>query len=68
MLTLALGGLFLGVKAFEYQAKFSHGIYPKSPHSQIFEKADVNYSQAVRLPLGGTEGRIAGSRGKDGNR
>jgi cytochrome c oxidase subunit 3 len=51
LLTLALGGLFLGVKAFEYQAKFSHGIYPQSPHSQIYEKADVNYSQAVRLRL-----------------
>jgi cytochrome c oxidase subunit 3 len=51
LLTLVLGGLFLGVKAFEYQAKFSHGIYPQHPHSQIYEKADVNYSGAVRLRL-----------------
>jgi len=27
-LTLILGGVFLGVKAYEYNAKFSHGIYP----------------------------------------
>lgn len=51
LLTLVLGSVFLGVKAFEYRAKFSHGIYPALPHSQIFEKADVNYAQAVRLRL-----------------
>lgn len=50
-LTLILGSVFLGVKAFEYQAKFSHGIYPQHPHSQIYEKADVYYAQAVRLRL-----------------
>ena len=39
--TLALGTLFLGVKAYEYQAKFSHGIYPWSPRSRVFEKPDL---------------------------
>ena len=28
LLTLLLGTLFLGVKGYEYQAKFAHGIYP----------------------------------------
>ena len=51
-LTLVLGSVFLGVKAVEYQAKFSHGLYPQYPHSQIHEKADVYYAQAVRQRLG----------------
>lgn len=51
LLTFVLGSIFLGVKAFEYRAKFSHGIYPALPHSQIYEKADVYYAQAVRLRL-----------------
>ncbi len=48
LLTLVLGTVFLGVKGFEYQAKFSHGIYPQKPRSQIYEKADVYYASAVR--------------------
>lgn len=48
-LTFILGSVFLGVKAFEYRAKFSHGIYPGLPHSGIFENANVNYAAAVRL-------------------
>jgi cytochrome c oxidase subunit 3 len=51
ILTLALGSAFLGVKAFEYRAKFSHGIYPWLPHSRIYENPDVYYAQAVRLRL-----------------
>jgi cytochrome c oxidase subunit 3 len=51
VLTLVLGTIFLGVKAFEYNAKFSHGIYPALPHSRIYEKPDVYYAQAVRLRL-----------------
>jgi cytochrome c oxidase subunit III len=64
VLTLALGTVFLGVKAFEYRAKISHGIYPALPHSQIYESAGVNYAAAVRLrvaelknPLAATEKR-----------
>src|ERR1700733_1525059 len=41
LVTLALGAVFLGVKMIEYNAKFSHGIYPMKPHSRIYEKADV---------------------------
>ena len=46
-LTLFLGSVFLGVKAFEYRAKFAHGIYPQKPHSLIYEKPDVYYAAAV---------------------
>ena len=49
--TFALGSVFLGVKMYEYNAKFQHGIYPFSPHSQIYEKADLNYAAVVRLRL-----------------
>jgi cytochrome c oxidase subunit III len=51
LLTLLLGLIFLGIKMYEYSAKFSHGIYPSKPHSQIFEKPDVYYAQAVRVRL-----------------
>ena len=51
VLTLVLGVLFLGIKMVEYNAKFSHGVYPQHPHSQIYEKPDVYYAQAVRLRL-----------------
>jgi cytochrome c oxidase subunit 3 len=51
LLTLLLGAVFLGIKMYEYNAKFSHGIYPAKPHSQIFEKPDLYYAQAVRTRL-----------------
>jgi cytochrome c oxidase subunit 3 len=46
--TFVLGSIFLGVKAWEYQAKFSHGIYPWKGHSQIYERPNLYYAQAVR--------------------
>src|SRR3972149_4854549 len=52
LMTLLLGSLFLGVKAYEYQAKFSHGLYPRRPHGLVYEKADVHYAAAVRARLG----------------
>ena len=54
LLTLLLGGLFLGVKGYEYQAKFSHGIYPMAPRSLIHERPDLYYGSAVRARLGET--------------
>jgi len=51
VLTLVLGTVFLGIKMVEYDAKFSHGLYPQHPHSGIYEKPDVYYAQAVRLRL-----------------
>src|SRR5262249_29939857 len=35
-ITLALGGVFIGIKAVEYNAKFSHGILP----GHVFERLD----------------------------
>lgn len=51
LLTLLLGGVFLGVKMFEYSSKFSHGIHPAKPHSLIYEKPDVYYVAAVKQSL-----------------
>ena len=51
LLTFLLGCLFLGVKAYEYSAKFSHGIYPAAPHSRIWERPDLYYGSAVRARL-----------------
>jgi cytochrome c oxidase subunit 3 len=50
--TFLLGSLFLGVKAYEYQAKFSHGIYPWAPRGLIYERPDLYYGSAVRARLG----------------
>jgi len=49
--TLIFGSTFLGIKAGEYNSKFSHGIYPKKPRSQMYEKADIYYVAAVRNRL-----------------
>jgi len=54
-LTLVLGGVFLGVKMYEYSAKFAHGIYPATPHSRIYEQPDVYYASAVRERLNSSE-------------
>jgi cytochrome c oxidase subunit 3 len=51
LVTLLFGAIFLGVKAYEYNSKFSHGIYPAHPHSNIFERADIYYASAVRARL-----------------
>ncbi|HET6879617.1 MAG TPA: heme-copper oxidase subunit III [Pirellulales bacterium] len=48
IITLALGGVFLGVKMYEYNAKFSHGIYPWYPRSRVYERPDVYFGSAVR--------------------
>ncbi|MCA9103029.1 MAG: heme-copper oxidase subunit III [Planctomycetales bacterium] len=49
--TLVLGTVFLGVKMYEYNSKFSHGIYPQWPRSRIYERADIYYASAVRERL-----------------
>jgi cytochrome c oxidase subunit III len=51
VLTFLLGSVFLGVKAYEYNEKFKHGIYPTKPHSRIYEKPDLYYVQGVRQTL-----------------
>lgn len=50
-LTFLLGSVFLGVKAYEYNAKFAHGIYPRAPRSLIHERPDEYYASAVRQRL-----------------
>lgn len=50
-LTFLLGSVFLGVKAYEYNAKFAHGIYPRAPRSLIYERPDEYYASAVRSRL-----------------
>jgi cytochrome c oxidase subunit 3 len=49
--TLLLGSVFLGVKGYEYNAKFAHGIFPQKPHSRIYERGDVYYKQALEKRL-----------------
>jgi cytochrome c oxidase subunit 3 len=44
LITLALGCVFLVVKAFEYNSKFSHEILP----SRVFEKIDENGPKYLR--------------------
>ncbi len=51
LVTFILGCVFLGVKAYEYNAKFAHGIYPWMPHSQIYEKPNLYYGSGVRARL-----------------
>jgi cytochrome c oxidase subunit 3 len=51
LLTFLLGSVFLGVKMYEYSAKFSHGLYPQQPHGLVWDKADVHYTAAVRKRL-----------------
>jgi cytochrome c oxidase subunit 3 len=52
ILTFLLGSVFLGVKAFEYNAKFAHGIIPTPPGSRyqnIYERPDYNFGSAVKI-------------------
>jgi cytochrome c oxidase subunit 3 len=64
LLTFLLGSLFLGVKGYEYNAKFSHGIYPVKPHGRVYDKADIYYSAAVRKRLNELKTEITGAGAK----
>jgi cytochrome c oxidase subunit 3 len=64
VLTFLLGSVFLGVKAYEYNEKFKHGIYPARPHSRIYEKPDIYYVQAVRQTLAARRDRLAALQGQ----
>jgi cytochrome c oxidase subunit 3 len=46
--TFLLGCVFLGIKAYEYNSKFEHGIYPQSPRSLLYDRADLNYLAGVK--------------------
>src|SRR5262245_46294924 len=58
VLTFLLVSVFLGVKAYEYSEKFRHGIYPRRPHSLLYEKPDIYYVQAVRQSLAPRRDRL----------
>jgi cytochrome c oxidase subunit 3 len=62
VLTFLLGSVFLGVKAYEYNEKFKHGIYPTKPHSRIYEKPDLYYVQGVRQTLTAKRDALAGEQ------
>src|SRR5262249_2403078 len=49
--TLALGGVFLGIKAVEYTAKFEHGIIPGRVHESVSGRAGQRYVDHVKQQL-----------------
>ncbi|MCI0463072.1 MAG: cytochrome c oxidase subunit 3 [Gemmataceae bacterium] len=49
--TLALGGVFLVVKAFEYHSKFSHGILPGRVHEKLDGPGGPRYLRQVEKEL-----------------
>jgi len=49
--TFALGCVFLGVKAFEYSEKFSHGIFPTRENRRLYDRPDVYYVSALKVRL-----------------
>ncbi len=49
--TFLLGSMFLGVKGYEYSAKFEHGIHPMKPRSLLHDKPDVQYIAAVKQKI-----------------
>ncbi|MDH3718032.1 MAG: cytochrome c oxidase subunit 3 [Planctomycetota bacterium] len=59
LVTLGLGTIFLLVKAYEYNAKFSHGIYPQKPRSLIYERPTLPFASAVRQRLAEITGELA---------
>lgn len=51
LLTFVLGCVFLGVKAYEYREKFSHGIYPTVENRRLYNRADPYYVSALKVRL-----------------
>ncbi len=49
--TLALGGVFLIIKAVEYRAKFDHGILPGHVYDRLTEPEGTQYMDHVRQQL-----------------
>jgi cytochrome c oxidase subunit 3 len=61
--TFLLGSAFLGIKAYEYQAKFAHGIYPAKPHSLMHDLPNIYYVQAVRQSLAPRRDALLAAKG-----
>ncbi len=49
--TFVLGCVFLGIKAYEYNSKFEHGIHPGTPRSLLYDRADLSYLSALKANL-----------------
>lgn len=47
--TFILGAVFLGVKGYEYNSKFHHGIYPAMPRSKMYDKPDLHYLSSLQM-------------------
>ena len=47
--TFILGAIFLGVKGYEYNSKFHHGIYPAMPRSKMYDKPDLQYLSSLQM-------------------
>ena len=67
LITFVLGCVFLGVKAYEYKSKFSHGLYPAKPRSLIHEKSDLYYASAVRTSLKDHQAELQSQANEDGS-
>lgn len=67
LVTFVLGCVFLGIKAYEYNSKFAHGIYPQKPRSLIHEKPNLYYASDVRQKLQAARSKIEAGRDEDGN-
>ena len=64
--TIMFGCVFLGIKAWEYQSKFQHGLYPRAPRSLIYDRADLSFLAGVKVELNelikqGIDEKVAGS-------
>jgi cytochrome c oxidase subunit III len=53
--TFILGFIFLGVKGYEYNSKFSHGIHPSMPISLMHDQANLDYVKHVREVVKGKQ-------------
>lgn len=49
--TIALAFVFLGIKSYEYQTKFSLGIHPRPSRSLLYDRADVYYLSGLASEL-----------------
>jgi cytochrome c oxidase subunit III len=43
-----LGSVFLAIKGFEYNSKYTHGLYPQTPRSLMYDRPDFAYLSAVK--------------------
>ena len=57
--TFILGCVFLGVKGYEYSAKFCARAVSWTPHSLMYEKVNLEYGSAVRQRLTAVANQLA---------